>query len=192
MAANTSQHPTTARMNIAERFIREHGPRNAPEAFARALMAGDPASFKVGYTADNAYLVCLDAFDMSSDAQNLLAEAIGVGEHAKPEPMEMCGCGATKPSECCAAVEHYYTSLGQRSDEELVVLAEGDGCTAAKAMLDERNWPAPLVDALARERGEDSAWVLKRARHLAVWRDDLNAREALDLAQREARSRPDA
>ena len=72
------------------------------------------------------------------DAQNILASAIGVGEHAKPDPMETCGCGATKLSECCAAVEHYFTSLGQRSDYELTQLAEGDGCTAAKAMLIER------------------------------------------------------
>lgn len=134
----TGSKPNTARMKIAERFIAEHGPRHAPEAFARALMAGDPASFKVGYTADNAYLVTLDAFDMSADAQNILAAAIGVGEHANPDPMETCGCGATKPSECCAAVEGYFTSLGQRSDYELNQLADGDGCTAAKAMLAER------------------------------------------------------
>lgn len=52
--------------------------------------------------------------------------------------MKTCGCGATTVGECAAAVEGYFTSLGQRSDEELQVLGDeedGDGCTAAQAVL---------------------------------------------------------
>jgi hypothetical protein len=48
--------------------------------------------------------------------------------------MRECGCGATRVSECTAAVEGYFTSLGQRSDEELDVLADGDECQAARVV----------------------------------------------------------
>lgn len=40
--------------------------------FAKDLMAGDAASFKAGYTADNAYLVARDAFP-EADAERLAA-----------------------------------------------------------------------------------------------------------------------
>jgi hypothetical protein len=49
-----------------------------------------------------------------------------------------CGCGATRTHDCSAAVEGYFTSLGQRSDDELRSLAEGDGCQAARVLLAER------------------------------------------------------
>lgn len=52
--------------------------------------------------------------------------------------MEVCGCGATKPGECAAAVEGYYTSLGQRGDDALISLAEVDGCEAARVLLIKR------------------------------------------------------
>jgi hypothetical protein len=52
-----------------------------------------------------------------------------------PPQMKECGCGAKVEGECTAAVEGYFTSLGQRSDEELRSLAEGDGCEAARVML---------------------------------------------------------
>lgn len=54
------------------------------------------------------------------------------------EYMAPCGCGATTAADCCAAVEGYFTSLGQRSGEELHTLAEGDGCEAARLMLVQR------------------------------------------------------
>lgn len=56
--------------------------------------------------------------------------------------MNTCGCGATKPSECTAAVEGYFTSLGQRSEVELHQLAEGDGCEAARVLLVKRAFDA--------------------------------------------------
>jgi hypothetical protein len=52
--------------------------------------------------------------------------------------MESCGCGAMEPGECAAAVEGHFTSLGQRSEEELRSLAEGDDCKAAAFMLARR------------------------------------------------------
>jgi hypothetical protein len=56
-------------------------------------------------------------------------------QRAAAETLSVCGCGATTLGECCAAVEGYFTSLGQRSNEELHELAEGDGCEAARVML---------------------------------------------------------
>ncbi|MCA1571014.1 MAG: hypothetical protein LC798_11975 [Chloroflexi bacterium] len=71
-----------------------------------------------------------DSIELASDEhpikRELLADRIA------------CGCGATSAQECCAAVEGYFTSLGQRSDEELHSLAEGDGCQAARVLLAER------------------------------------------------------
>jgi hypothetical protein len=52
--------------------------------------------------------------------------------------MRECGCGATTEGECCAAVEGYFTSLGQRSEHELRELHEGDGCEAARILLVKR------------------------------------------------------
>jgi hypothetical protein len=59
-------------------------------------------------------------------------EAAAAQQAAEPEPY--CGCGATKASECCAAVEGYFTTIRQRSGEELASLAE-DGCGAAREVL---------------------------------------------------------
>lgn len=56
--------------------------------------------------------------------------------------MAVCGCGATAPGECAAAVEGYYQSLGQRSEEQLRELADGDGCEAAKVLLVQRQGAA--------------------------------------------------
>lgn len=73
----------TAKMSLAQEFITEHGERNAPAAFAQGLMAGDAATYKAGYTADNAYLATLDAFELSFDERCLLAGALA---QPKPEP----------------------------------------------------------------------------------------------------------
>jgi hypothetical protein len=66
----------TAKMSLAQEFIDEYGERNAPAAFARGLMAGDAASFKAGYTANNAFLATADAFELSDDEKTALAGAI--------------------------------------------------------------------------------------------------------------------
>jgi hypothetical protein len=52
--------------------------------------------------------------------------------HERDMPrMETCGCGAQRLGDCAAAREGYFMSLTQRSDDELLSLAEGDGCEAA-------------------------------------------------------------
>jgi hypothetical protein len=56
--------------------------------------------------------------------------------------MGTCGCGATSKGECAAAVEGYFTSLSQRSEEQLRELAEGDECEAARVILVERRQAA--------------------------------------------------
>lgn len=66
------------------------------------------------------------------------AAAAAERKRAEARAMKTCGCGATTKGECAAAVEGYFTSLGQRSEEQLQELAEGDECEAARVMLVER------------------------------------------------------
>lgn len=68
--------------------------------------------------------------------RNLAAERVAEArarDEAEGHWPEACGCGATQAAECTAAVEGYHTSLGDRSDAELVTLVE-DGCKAADAL----------------------------------------------------------
>lgn len=43
-------------------YLNRYGVHGAPLAFAQDLMRGDPDTFKVGYTADNAALATADFF----------------------------------------------------------------------------------------------------------------------------------
>jgi len=53
-------------IGIARRYEAMYGPR-AVKMFVRDLMAGDAATFKVGYTRDNAILAAADAFGIDRD-----------------------------------------------------------------------------------------------------------------------------
>ena len=51
---------------IAQTYINRYGD-NAMEYFIADLMRGDPASFKAGYTRENAVLAAADAFDVPKE-----------------------------------------------------------------------------------------------------------------------------
>lgn len=84
----------TAKMSIAQDFIDDYSERKGSAefagrsvklaqpfvAFAQGLMEGDEARFKAGYTADNAFLATLVAFELSEAEQRELAQAIGADE----------------------------------------------------------------------------------------------------------------
>lgn len=57
---------------IAEKYVNTHGD-NAINRFVADLMADDPASFKQGYSRENAIIATADAFDLSrNEVENLL------------------------------------------------------------------------------------------------------------------------
>lgn len=84
----------TAKLSIAQEFIDDYDERRGSAefagrsvklaqpfvAFAQGLMAGDAATFKAGYTADNAFLATLDAFELTGAEQRHLARTIGADE----------------------------------------------------------------------------------------------------------------
>lgn len=50
---------------IAQQYLREHGSLDqALNAFAEDLMRGDPATFKAGYSRENAVIATAEAFDV--------------------------------------------------------------------------------------------------------------------------------
>lgn len=52
---------------IATRYENTYGVRElAAYAFCKDLMRGDPATFKAGYTRENAILATIEAFELSS------------------------------------------------------------------------------------------------------------------------------
>jgi hypothetical protein len=56
------------RLTIAEDYVRQYGSeRGAIRMFAADLMRGDPASFKAGYTRENAVIATAEAFDLDRD-----------------------------------------------------------------------------------------------------------------------------
>lgn len=61
---------------IAEDYQRTYGNRElAAYAFCRDLMQGDPATFKVGYTRENAILATIEAFNLDAIEQSYLRES---------------------------------------------------------------------------------------------------------------------
>lgn len=52
-------------LSIAEQYQREYG-EDAVYLFAKHLMDGDPASFKAGYTRENAIIATAEAFGISN------------------------------------------------------------------------------------------------------------------------------
>jgi hypothetical protein len=104
-------------------------------AFAKMMTGNDDDVILVAETAmryhvEGAFDAC-DSIELVSDNREIKRELL--------TRRIACGCGATSAHECCAAVEGYFTSLGQRSDEELQSLAEGDECQAARVLLVERS-----------------------------------------------------
>jgi hypothetical protein len=63
--------------------------------FAKDLMQGDPATFKAGYTAENALLAALEIFP-AADRKKIEA---GIG--LLPEPCKVCGGEATCDEDEC-------------------------------------------------------------------------------------------
>lgn len=63
-------------LSIAKRYLDEYGDQTvAAQAFAAGLMAGDPATFKAGYTRDNAVIATADAFDLPRETvENLIPQ----------------------------------------------------------------------------------------------------------------------
>lgn len=118
-------------MTVFEQILDAHGGDRvtAGVTVAKGLMAGDPAQFKAGYTDENAALAVRNLYDLDDDQ---------VADVLLRLPIEECGCGADRVGDCCAAVEHAFTSLAQRSDEQLRELADGDECGAAKRLLTAR------------------------------------------------------
>lgn len=55
-------------LSIAQDYVNEYGEvACAIQAFVDDLMRGDPASFKSGYTLDNAVIAAAEAFEISRE-----------------------------------------------------------------------------------------------------------------------------
>lgn len=55
-------------MNIAREYLMRHDqPLAAAVEFARDLMKGDPATFKAGYSLENAAIAASEIFELSRD-----------------------------------------------------------------------------------------------------------------------------
>lgn len=132
-------------LSIAREFLILNGGDRAAAAkdFADGLMAGDAATFKAGYTAENAAIATAEAMKLSATEVGALCDELDIEDRSivgkcLGVALFKCGCGATTTGECAAAVEGYFTSLGQRSDVELLEMALDGECEAAKVVLAER------------------------------------------------------
>lgn len=67
-------------LSIGEEYVRKGGGDRIIGAmiFCEDLMRGDPATFKVGYTAPNAVLAAKDAMDLEEVEVEHLRNALGV------------------------------------------------------------------------------------------------------------------
>lgn len=63
---------------IRERFLAENNgdTAKAAEALARGLMKGDAATFKAGYTADNAAIAAAEVFALDTEGVETLATSL--------------------------------------------------------------------------------------------------------------------
>lgn len=63
-------------LEVAKTYIDYFGKDEGVQQFINDLMRGDPATFKAGYTKENAILAAADAFDMTaSEVRQLLPTA---------------------------------------------------------------------------------------------------------------------
>ena len=61
-------------LSIAQKYIDHLGPEEAVRRFVTDLMAGDPDTFKAGYTRENAIIATAETFDLSrEDVEELLS-----------------------------------------------------------------------------------------------------------------------
>lgn len=55
-------------LDIAKEYMERLGKYDAIRTFVNDLMRGDPASFKAGYSKENAIIATAEAFDMTTQA----------------------------------------------------------------------------------------------------------------------------
>jgi hypothetical protein len=101
--------------------------------YARGFAAGLLGDGDEPSDATDAYLDGVDHGLSEPADETYPARPIKPRDH--DELTEVCGCGAKRVGECAAAVEGYYTSLGQRDPAGLRELRE-DGCQAATLLID--------------------------------------------------------